>query len=114
MEEVAGFDWDKGNRGKCQKHGVSLAEIEQGFRHDPLIFPDRTGSAETRFNAVGVTMGKRHMFIVFTLRENDEGQLIRPISARYMHDDEVKAYDRTKRPQALPDLQDRRGSGKIR
>jgi uncharacterized DUF497 family protein len=79
MEEVSGFDWDRGNRSKCLKHGVSLAEIEQVFRHDPLILPDRTGGAETRFDAVGVTLGKRHVFVVFTLRENDEGKLIRPL-----------------------------------
>jgi len=29
--EVAGFDWDSGNSGKCQKHGMSLVEIEQIF-----------------------------------------------------------------------------------
>ena len=26
---VAGFDWDAGNRAKCQKHGVSVAEVEE-------------------------------------------------------------------------------------
>jgi uncharacterized DUF497 family protein len=98
MEDVSGFEWDDGNRSKCQKHGVSLSEIEQVFRHDPLILSDRTGSTETRFNAVGVTSRKRHVFVVFTLRENDEGRLIRPISARYMHRKEVKIYERTKRP----------------
>ncbi len=25
---VAGFDWDTGDRAKCQQHGVSLGEIE--------------------------------------------------------------------------------------
>ena len=29
--QVAGFDWDDGNREKCRKHGVSLAEIEALF-----------------------------------------------------------------------------------
>lgn len=29
---VEGFDWDAGNREKCQKHGVSLQEIENFFR----------------------------------------------------------------------------------
>ena len=28
---VAGFDWDHGNREKCQKHGVSVADIEFAF-----------------------------------------------------------------------------------
>jgi uncharacterized DUF497 family protein len=26
--KLAGFDWDDGNRTKCQKHGVTIAEIE--------------------------------------------------------------------------------------
>jgi uncharacterized DUF497 family protein len=98
MEEVSGFDWDEGNRGKCQKHGVPLTEIEQVFRNDPLILPDRTGSAETRFNAVGVNASGRHVFVVYTLRENDDGLFVRPLSARYMHSKEVKVYERTKRP----------------
>ena len=25
---VSGFDWDDGNRAKCEKHGVSITEIE--------------------------------------------------------------------------------------
>src|SRR5260370_28929712 len=29
--EIAGFDWDEGNRSKCQKHGVSRAVIESMF-----------------------------------------------------------------------------------
>jgi uncharacterized protein len=27
-EAVSGFDWDEGNREKCRKQGVSIAEIE--------------------------------------------------------------------------------------
>jgi hypothetical protein len=32
--EVVGVEWDEGNRDKCQKHGVSIEEIEALFR-DP-------------------------------------------------------------------------------
>lgn len=34
-----GFDWDAGNRDKCQKHGVSIAEIEAFLRGDPKVAP---------------------------------------------------------------------------
>jgi uncharacterized DUF497 family protein len=27
-DALAGFDWDDGNREKCQKHGVALEEVE--------------------------------------------------------------------------------------
>jgi uncharacterized DUF497 family protein len=51
---VAGFDWDDGNREKCQKHGVMIAEIESVFAGTPAIGPDAAHStAETRFLAIG-------------------------------------------------------------
>ena len=34
---VQGFDWDGGNRAKCQKHGVSIAEIEALFANNPRV-----------------------------------------------------------------------------
>jgi len=37
---VAGFDWDTGNRAKCHKHGVSVAEVEGLFSRPLLIVPD--------------------------------------------------------------------------
>ena len=53
---LAGFDWDEGNRGKCQKHGVSLDEIEDLFLGEPGVAPDLKHSAqETRFIAAGRT-----------------------------------------------------------
>ncbi|WP_238360546.1 BrnT family toxin [Iningainema tapete] len=40
MEEVCGFDWDEGNLKKCQKHGVSIEEIEALFLSEVRIAPD--------------------------------------------------------------------------
>ena len=93
--DVAGLEWDNGNWDKCQKHGVSPAEIELLFRNQPMILPDRTGGAEVRFNAIGVA-GERYLFVVFTIRPVGGEQRIRPISARYMHAKEVAAYERAK------------------
>ncbi|GAA6623292.1 hypothetical protein NUACC26_091170 [Scytonema sp. NUACC26] len=36
----------------------------------------------------------RHIFVVFTFRKNVDENLIRPISARYMHDKEVQQYEK--------------------
>ena len=48
---VSGFDWDEGNRAKCQKHGLSIARIEALFTHGPRIAPDPKHSAdEDRLN----------------------------------------------------------------
>jgi uncharacterized DUF497 family protein len=90
-----GFDWDKGSIDKCQKHGVLINDIENIFFNTPLIAPDINHSqSEQRFRATGITSKKRHLFIVFTIRKNDKLILIRPISARYMHEKEVKANEK--------------------
>jgi uncharacterized DUF497 family protein len=39
--EFAGFDWDVGNRTKCKKHGLSIAEIESLFNRPIIILPDK-------------------------------------------------------------------------
>jgi uncharacterized DUF497 family protein len=101
---IRGFDWDNGNRDKCQKHGMSIAEIEAVFTRPVVILPDReSASGERRLKAIGTTPEGRHAFIIFTWRNEQAGSaLLRPISARYMHKTEVEAYEK-----AYPDLQDR-------
>jgi uncharacterized DUF497 family protein len=98
---VAGFDWDEGNLAKCQKHGVSVAEIEAVFEHFHRIAPDFAHSiAETRFLAIGSGGGPRPIFVAFTLRRRGGEALIRPISARYMHRKEIANYDEEATTQA--------------
>jgi uncharacterized DUF497 family protein len=102
-----GFDWDDGNREKCQKHGMSIQDIEGVFNRPVLILPDRDNpSGERRQKAIGTTPSGRRAFVVFTLRaEHAGGPLLRPISARFMHKKEVESYEKD-----YPDLQDRQGS----
>ncbi len=96
---VAGFDWDDGNRAKCEKHGVSLAEIEALFAGPHRVAPDPAHSAEeVRLLAIGKGAGRREMFVAFTLREGADGRLIRPISARYMHRKEIESYEKAIAP----------------
>jgi len=91
---IAGFDWDRANREKCRKHGVSIAAIESIFRGSIAVVPDPAHSAaEERFKAIGVTDKGRHILIAFTLRARDGETFIRPISARYMHQKEVRHYE---------------------
>ena len=67
--KVAGFDWDEGDRSKCQKHGVSPAAIEDIFRRPIAVLPDPLHSkSEERFKAIGGTGEGRGMFVVFTFR----------------------------------------------
>jgi uncharacterized DUF497 family protein len=89
-----GFDWDGGNRGKCARHGVSQAEIEALLRGNPRVAPDvRHSHQEDRFLAVGRDTSGRPMFVAFTFRVKAGRTLIRPISARYMHGKEIRAYE---------------------
>ncbi|MBP0615322.1 BrnT family toxin [Jiella mangrovi] len=102
---VAGFDWDAGNWPKCGKHGVGRAEIEQAIRAADfrVINPHPT---EERWRIAAPAISGRYVFAVITYRETTEGMLIRPISARYMHRDEVKLYEQH-RQKALAQSADR-------
>ena len=89
------FDWDDGNRDKCQTHGLTLDEIEAFFRQDRLYIAPalKHTEDEQRLLAAGRSaLNGRPMFVVFTLRGDDNGRLIRPISARYMHEREARRY----------------------
>jgi uncharacterized DUF497 family protein len=80
-----GFDWDAGNRDKCQKHGLSIAQIEHVVSHaETLIVHDVKNSVfESRFIAIGRTPEGRFAFVAFTPRILDGLNLLRPISALY-------------------------------
>ena len=92
--KLNGIDWDEGNWPKCAKHGLSKEEIEFVLMNEPAIMADRSPqTSETRFNAIGITQEARHVFIVFTLRHKATEQLLRPISARYMHRKEIDHYE---------------------
>lgn len=90
---VQGFDWDAGNERKSHlKHGVSSSEAEQVFFNQPLLVGDDVAhsTGESRWHALGVTDGARHLHVTFTIRR--VGQLIRVISARDMHRKERIIY----------------------
>lgn len=99
MDELSiaalGFDWDEGNLGHCVKHGVSIREIESLFGREFFLMDDAKHSRlETRRIALGLPpASKRPLFVVFTLRNRPDGVYIRPISARYMHEKEVRRYE---------------------
>lgn len=94
MTKITGFDWDDGNWPKCNKHGVTREEIEEIFSF-PLKEANDPCTTEIRKRAVGITSAGRHIFLVFTYRIKNGKTLIRPISARYMHQKEIAAYERT-------------------
>jgi uncharacterized DUF497 family protein len=93
LRKCIGFEWDEGNLLKnWERHRVSASECEQVFFNRPLVaLPDVAHSGdESRFYALGQTDTARHIFMVFTVRNN----LIRVISARDMNRKERKALER--------------------
>ena len=93
---VSDFDWDKANWPKCGKHGVSREEIEALFTTDAAVYP-ATAGRELRRIAIGRAAAGHWLLVVFTFRHRQGGQrLIRPISARYMHKEEVEHYEKRK------------------
>lgn len=90
---IAGFDWDRGNTRKNDKHGVSMAEAEQVFFNSPVLLLDdeRHSQKEARHHALGRSDDGRLLHLTFTLR--DAGRLIRVISARDMHRKERAIYE---------------------
>ena len=94
--KVDGFDWDSGNSMKNErKHGISQKSIELFFQKQPWVGPDMKHSdAEDRFLAIGKDGAEQHMIVAFTFRiDKKNKKLIRPISARYMHQKEVLKYE---------------------
>jgi uncharacterized DUF497 family protein len=93
METFAGLDWDDANFDKCQKHGVSVEEIEAMFAGEPSYSPDVAHSiVEQRYLATGRTAQGRSIYVVFTVRERNGRRFVRPISARFMHAKEAARH----------------------
>jgi hypothetical protein len=91
LSQASGFDWDEWNAPKIwEKHGVSQADCEQVFFNEPLVAGDDIDhfGEEQRYYVLGLTDKGRHLFLVFTLRED----LIRVITARDMSRRERRTY----------------------
>ena len=93
--KISEFEWDAGNWPKCGKHGVSRDEIEQVFLGKPAVMPDPHPD-EPRMRAIGKTQAGRYVFLVFMLRKSLGKTMLRPISARYMHQKEIDHYENQK------------------
>lgn len=87
LSRLEGFQWDDANRRKVVRR-MQLEEAQAAFLGEPVVFFDpRHSAAEPRWYLMN-RVGKRGVFLVFTVRDNKA----RIISARYMHDKEVKRY----------------------
>ena len=93
MARIHGFDWDQGNIGKVQKHGLTIKEIEMFLEENPLLYSDtKNSTSETRFFAFD-QFGDKILFVVFSIRAIDGLLKFRVISARYAHKKEWKKFN---------------------
>lgn len=96
QEKLAKFEWDSGNLDKSYlKHGILPKEAEEIFLcEESLVIEDiKHSQKEERFIIIGQTLDQKNMFVVFTIRKDK----IRVISARRMHKNELRKYEKTKR-----------------
>ena len=95
LKKISSFDWGDGNARKNDKHGVSMAEVEQILFNNPLLLvaDAKHSHAEQRYHALGKTDEGRTLHITFTLRKT--GEKIRVTSARGMHKKERIIYEQT-------------------
>ncbi len=92
LAECDGFDWDDGNAPKVRaRHDVQPGECEQAFFGKPLLVSVdlKHSHSEARWRALGITLGGRALYLVFTLR----GPRIRVLAARNMNRKERQAYE---------------------
>ena len=88
-----GFDWDEGNKTKIRQHGLDPDLVERFFQGKLWIGPDiKHSQKESRFMAIG-QIETRYVLIAFTIREKETRRLVRPISARPMHNREIGKYE---------------------
>ncbi len=61
---------------------------------DPFLYPDYDHSVnEERTVAIGTNRVGRLVFVIFTIRMSGLRELVRPVSARYMHRKEIQKYE---------------------
>jgi uncharacterized DUF497 family protein len=90
------FDWDPvKNRDNLRKHGIRFETAQLVFE-DPWILSRRDLShedLEERYNALGEIASGTILFVVFTVREQDQAEIVRLISARAASAQERRLYE---------------------
>lgn len=78
------FEWSESkNSANYKKHGVLFETAALVFDDpDALMAPDREVDGEERWHTVGLAEGLLLLLVVHTLRDEDENEVIRIISAR--------------------------------
>ena len=90
------FEWDAAKAAaNLRKHGVSF-ELAMHVFADPLAFScqDRIEGGEPRWQTLGQVDGLLLLLVAHTVRDDDDGEVIRIISARAATPKEIRDYER--------------------
>lgn len=89
------FEWDPTKAANnLRKHGVSFQTAARVFA-DPyaLVEQDRIENGEERWQTIGVVEGVPMLMVAHTVREQDEIEVIRIVSARRANRRERRRYE---------------------
>jgi uncharacterized DUF497 family protein len=62
------FEWDEGNLGHIEQHGITAEEAEEVFRSRPMQTAPYERAGEVRAPVVGRTASGRVLTVAFTMR----------------------------------------------
>jgi uncharacterized DUF497 family protein len=97
------FEWDATKaRSNARKHGVHFEDAMLVFA-DPyaLAEQDRVEDGEPRWRTLGLAGGIPVLLVVHTVRDRQEDEVIRIISARRATREERKRYDENRKKESL-------------
>lgn len=89
------FEWDESkNRRNLAKHGIDFNPASLVFADPNAVTRlDRIEKGEERWHTMGLSAGIVVILVVYTVREEEDNEIIRIISARKATPQERKAYD---------------------
>jgi len=97
------FEWDEAKaRTNERKHGVNFEDAMLVFA-DPyaLVEQDRTVDGEVRWQTLGLAGGIVLLLVAHTVRNEQDDEIIRIISARRAVRKERKRYDENRKEESL-------------
>jgi uncharacterized protein len=92
---VTRFEWDPAKAASnLRKHGVSFETAVRAFT-DPyaLVEQDRVEDGEERWQTIGIVEGVLLLMVAHTVREQNDIEVIRIISARLANRRERRRYE---------------------
>ncbi len=90
------FEWDEEkNQSNYRKHGVNFETAARVFLDPDLVMlQDREVDGEERWQTIGMIEGFLILLVAHTIRDEDDVEIVRIISAREVTRHERREYER--------------------